>query len=245
KNIARLSFYNYLNLFYKKEEEFTFKIIESFFLKSLHFSFWQENIVLLQDTIALDLQKFSVNWPIKEFMKKELIYVKNSTIFLQYSKEIKNSFNNCLDNKVKKTYDSQMLINHNKCLKVFTYPCNSKDIEIYTNLFFLNPPYLKNLPAITSLQYCYNFILKTNQMHYIQTSPLKTIVFFIDSSNLFTGLVVSGYAYEITNSFNKLPIHKIEPLCKSLSKIKKYFDLTKIQSIHKPLKKLDTYIDFN
>lgn len=255
KNIARLSFYNYFNLFHKKEEEFNFRTIENFFFKSLYFSFWQENIVFLQETLMLDLQNFSFNWPIKEFIKKELIYVKNSTNFLQYCEEIKNPFNHnlktptkntdSLKKKANKTYDYQILIKNNRCLKVFTYPSNEKNIEIYTNLFFLKPPYLKNLPAISSLQYCYNFTLKTDQLHYIQVSPSETILFVKDSSQLFTGLVVSGYTYKITNSFTKLPLYKIELLYKNLNKIKKYFDLKKIQSIHHPLKKPNTYVDFN
>ncbi|MBE8163319.1 MAG: hypothetical protein HAW63_04960 [Bdellovibrionaceae bacterium] len=255
KNIARLSFYNYLNLFHKKEEEFNFTIVQKFFLKNLHFSFWKENIILLQDTLCLDLKRFSFSSLIKKMTEKELVYVKNSDNFLEYCKEIKNAFNRntqdnknasvLLNNRDKKIYEFQKLIKHNRCLKVFTHPCNKKEVNIYTNLFFLKPPYLQNLPAISSLQYDYTANLETNHLQYIQISSLEAIIFFKDNLQLFTGLVVSGHTYKITNSFTKLPLCKIELLGKHLDNIEKFFDLKKIQGIHCSVKKLNTNINFN
>lgn len=241
KNIARLSFYNYLNLFHKKEESFNFSIVEKFFLKSLYFSFWQENIVSLQDSLLLDLKIFSFNWPIKNLTEKELIYIKNSNNLFNYCLGIKNSTQhiplvkkNPLSSKPKgkKSYNSQILTKHNRCLKVFTYPSNEKDIQVYTNLFFLNPPYLQNLPAITSLKYSYKTNLITDNLHYIQVSPSETIIFFQDKSLLFTGLIISGYTYKIIHSFTKSSLNKIGLLDKNLHKIQKYLDLKPIQDTH-------------
>lgn len=274
KNIARLSFYNYLSLFHKKEEEFNFSTIEQFFLKSLYFSFWQENIISLQDSLILDLKQFSINGDIKELGKKELIYIRNPDTFLQYCEKIKNTDNYksqtslkktissqqkttflnkptslsqtaSSEKKLKKSYDSQFLINHNRTLKIFTYPSNEKEVKIYTNIFFLNPPYLTHLPAISLLQYSYNGSLKLDQLHYLQVSPSETIVFFQNKLQLFTGLFISGYTYKITNSFTKLPLHKIELLYKNLNKFQDYLNLRKPQAIQHLSKPLNSHLDFN
>lgn len=237
KNIARLSFYNYLNLFYKKEESFDFSIVETFYLKSLYFSFWQENSISLQESLIHDLQAFSPLCSIKNLKKKELFYIKNFDNFFKCCFKIKDFIdkkpslinNNPASSHSKKSFERQKIIKHNLCLKVFTYATGEENMQIYTNLFFLKPPFLKHLPPITSLKFSFQKVLKPNSLHYLQSSPSETVIFFLDKNNLFTGLVISGYTYKIIHSFSKTPLNKIEFLKKNLDKLQKYLDLKLIQ----------------
>ena len=225
KDPGLFALYNYLKNYLNPDDDFSEKVINDFFLRSLRFEFWRNNKGQLYQPVYDALKSF-VDQSHNHIFLKEVINLKRlQLVEIADQQDLLDTLNlhlvqSCNSNNKKSI--SLRVVAPGRVLSVQIIGDNEISVKVFTPIFYVQKGQLIPIFPATSLIYNGQVELHKERTQELEVSPHHFSRFHFENK-LWFGSIIRGYTHQNFNDFKCSQLLDQFDIARKIKSLESYF----------------------